>query len=267
MPDALPSSAGRHLFGTDPEAYATGRPGYPAALYDVLVERCGLGPGTATLEIGPGGGQATAELLARGAAPLVAVEPDAALAAYVARRFGAAVRVVPARFEQAELPAGAFDLAVAATASHWLEQDVALRRIADVLRSGGWWASWWNVHDDPRQPDALHDALQPLLGGLPHSRPGGAVDLDAFALDEPARVADLERTGAFTDIAVTRLRWSLALDPARARALFATFSPLLARPPDERERLLDGIADVVAQRFDGRLERAVVTPLYIARRR
>lgn len=74
--DATRAALGRRIFGTDSEGYAEGRPGYPTELFDHLVAVCGLGPGTATVEIGPGAGQATVELLERGATRLMLVEPD-----------------------------------------------------------------------------------------------------------------------------------------------------------------------------------------------
>lgn len=110
-------------------------------MYELLTERCGLQAGTATLEIGPGSGLAMRRLLALGAEPLVAVEPDERLAAYLAERVradGGSVDVRIGAFEDVELPAAAFDLVASATAFHWLDQRVALAKVGRVLRPGGW---------------------------------------------------------------------------------------------------------------------------------
>jgi SAM-dependent methyltransferase len=64
--------------------YDRARPGYPAALFDDLVELTGIGPGSRVLEIGSGTGQATGPLAERGCR-VVAVELGPRLAA-VARR-------------------------------------------------------------------------------------------------------------------------------------------------------------------------------------
>src|SRR5579859_5881772 len=74
---------GRRLFGYDPSSYAAARPDYPAGLYDRLVERCGLRPGMPVFEVGAGTGLATRRLLELGASPLVAIEPDPTLAAFL----------------------------------------------------------------------------------------------------------------------------------------------------------------------------------------
>ena len=76
-------SFGRQAFGADPAGYDASRPDYPDWVFETLVERCGLAPGCAAFEVGAGTGKATRRVLALGADPLVAVEPDARLAAYL----------------------------------------------------------------------------------------------------------------------------------------------------------------------------------------
>lgn len=265
MSDSAPTP--QRVFGTDPEQYASGRPGYPDQIFETLTARCGLAPGTPTLEVGPGAGQATAELLARGASPLTVVEPDPALAAYLRRRFGDRLEVANVRFEDFQPVAGSFRLAASATAWHWVEQETGIPTIAHALAPGGWWASWWTLHDDPDTPDALHDALEPILGSLtPLECPNSTDRPLSFALDRDARLADLAGTGAFDIPHMDVVPWTLGLDSERARALFATFSPVLALPPTEREQVLDRIADVLECRFEGRFDRTCVTILYTAQR-
>jgi hypothetical protein len=50
---------------------------------------------------------------------------------------GLAVDVRVAAFEDASLPNGSFDLAVAATSFHWIDQHSGLRAVANLLRPGG----------------------------------------------------------------------------------------------------------------------------------
>jgi len=265
---AIGREDGRRLFGLDPDAYATGRPGYPAKVFEILTTRCGLAPGVPTLEIGPGAGQATAELLARGASPLVAVEPDPGLAAYVTARFGDSVDVVQSTFEDAQLAAESFRLATAATSWHWVDQAPGLDSVARALEPGGWWAVWWSVFHDPDEPDALHAALDPLLEPLgAHVLPGRDGSTSGFVLDREARLGDIDATDAFEDTRADEIRWPLALDPARTRALFATYSPILALAPPERERVLSEIERIVAVQLGGHVERRCLTVIYTARRR
>src|SRR5262249_20873778 len=109
----------RRLFGGDPAGYDEARPDYPDRVYEILTSRCGLGPGTATLEIGPGTGLATRRLLSLGANPLVAVEPDERLATHLQAMIDAPGRSVEIRvgpFEEVDLPSKRFDLVTSATA-------------------------------------------------------------------------------------------------------------------------------------------------------
>ena len=47
---------GRQAFGDDPANYDAARPGYPAWVFSTLREACGVGAGSAVLEIGAAGG-------------------------------------------------------------------------------------------------------------------------------------------------------------------------------------------------------------------
>src|SRR5262249_28261601 len=147
---------GRTVFGRAAASYAEGRPGYPERVYEILRDRCGVGPTSRVVEIGPGTGQATERLVASGAT-VTAVEPSEDLASLLRARV-ARIDVVVSTFEDAELLQGTCDLVVSATAFHWVDPDVALPKIAAILRPGGWLALWWNVFGDPDEPDAFHDA-------------------------------------------------------------------------------------------------------------
>lgn len=155
-----PISSHGQTFGNDAATYHRYRPGYPDALFAVLRDHCGLAPGVAGFEIGAGTGQATRVLLREGVDPLTAIEPDARLAAFIADdadrdgHSGALdLRVEP--FEDTVLENGAFDLGMASTSLHWLDQASALRKAAMALRPGGWWAAWWSMYGDPRDRDAF----------------------------------------------------------------------------------------------------------------
>ena len=122
------------------------------------------GHGKSLFEIGPGTGTATRRLLELGARPLIAIEPDPNLAAYLRKSDrDAALQVMVSTFEEAALDESAFDLGVCATAFHWLEEDSALAKVARLLRPGGWWAMVWNVFGDCSRPDPFHDATKCCL--------------------------------------------------------------------------------------------------------
>jgi len=254
---------GRQAFGNDPGGYDTARPAYPDWVFEVLCKRCGLNPKVAVFEIGPGTGTATRRLLELGANPLVAVEPDNRLANFLREAIAdAALTVVNSTFEEAVLPEAGFDLGLSATSFHWLDEDLALAKVAKLLRPGGWWAMVWNVFGDQNRPDPFHEATKLLLEG-PVSPSAGAGDVP-FALDARARLAALERTHAFNSIEYQTRPWSLVLDPDQTIALYATYSNINIRL--DREAVLAELGRVARDEFHGRVVRNMVTSLYVARR-
>ena len=111
----------RAIYGNDAPGYDAGRPDYPAEVYEILAARCGLRAGASVVEIGPGTGLVTRRLVAADAR-VVAVEPDQNMAAHLAAAVSSDVEIIPRTFDQAPLPHDRFDLAVAATSFHWVDQ-------------------------------------------------------------------------------------------------------------------------------------------------
>jgi SAM-dependent methyltransferase len=262
---SLDRSFGREAFGVDPANYHSARPPYPAVTWEALWLRAGLRAGIDVLEIGAGTGLATAPLLSHQPARLVAIEPDLRLADFMRGNIAdARLQLLAQPFESIDLPAASFDLVASATAFHWLEAVPALRRIHGLLRPGGSVALWWNVFGDPGRPDPFHEATLHLFEGWPRSLSDGGTSRP-HALDSEARVRELI-DGGFVPDSPQFLEWQLGLDPAGVRRLYATYSPVAALPPADRQRLLDSLAEIAARRFAGYVERNMTTVVYTARR-
>ena len=266
MQTATPKLArefGRRAFGGDPAGYHGARPEYPEWVYETLTSRCGLHPGAAVFEIGAGTGTATRRLLELGGDPLVAIEPDPRLAEFLrANNPDEALTVRVSPFEDVVLEDAAFDLGVSATAFHWLDETPALARIAALLRPRGWWAAMWNEFGDDSRPDPFHDATHELLGAP--TGPSAGDRGVPFALDFEARLAALNRSGAFDLVEHKTSRWTLALDAAQTMALYATYSNVNAR--SDRDEVLAELGRIAREDFGDRVIRNMVTSLYIARR-
>jgi SAM-dependent methyltransferase len=265
MRPRLDRSVGRDFFGLDPETYDAVRPGHPDEVYDVLRDRCGLAPGSKVLEMGPGTGKATRRLLDLGAGPLVAIEPDPALADYLRTAFGDRVEVRVTTLEDAELEPGEYDLAAAASAFHWVEEDAGLEKLRGTVRPRGWVALWWTSFGDELRPDPFSRALDPLFEDIPHGPSGPSEGRPPFARDAEHRLAALAKAG-FDEPAHLDVRWSREWDTSGIRGLYSTFSPLSVLEPERRNEFLDSVARVAEVEFGGRVERPLVTSLYTARR-
>lgn len=253
------------LFGADPEKYDRARPGHPERVYEILVERCSLRPGTCVLEIGPGTGQATRRLLDLGADPLVAIEPNDDLARYLARSIGDRVEIRATPLEDALLLESSFDLAAAASSFHWVNEPVGLGAVWRALRPDGWIALWWTLFGEGGLPDAFIRATSPLLEGLDSSPTQGEPGRPPHALDAEARVGALVATG-FADVSHELARWEATWDTEGIRALYGTFSPILRLEAARTNEILDEIARIAAHQFGGRVSRTLTTSLYTARK-
>jgi SAM-dependent methyltransferase len=262
---------GRRLFGSDVEAYDEGRPGHPPRVYEILERRCGLGPGARVLEIGPGTGQATRRLVDLGAG-VVAVEPDARLAGHLRSITG--VSVVEETLEGATLPRGRFDLAVAASSFHWVDERRGLKQVAAALRPGGWVALWWTLFGDDERPSPFQDALHRALDDLYRMRgveqeespsAGAGSGRPMHALDVEARTAALEAAG-FERLEHDEIPWTHAWTTSGIRALYASFSPIIRLDDETRAAALETVASTAERDFGGHVELPLLTSIYTARR-
>ena len=262
--------ARRATFDRSVDDYDAGRPPYPARVFELLEELGALSRDTRVLEIGPGTGQATAELLAR-ARTVTAVELGAGLADRLrAKLADAALTVTVGAFESVELPVAGFDLVAAATSFHWVPEG-SVARCADLLAPDGWLAVWWTVFGDASRPDPFHDALLPILA----AEAPEVLDADGarptihlpHALDTPARIAEIDGSGRFGEVHREEIRWTGRHDRAQLRALFGSFSPWLALDAERRTRTLDAMDALARDEFGGVVERPYVTAVFAAPRR
>ena len=255
------------LFDRGSQDYQEGRPGYPDGVFRLLQERCGLRSGCRVLEIGPGPGQATLPILALGA-QVTAVEPGPTLARRLSEQAGSAdLLVIVARFEEAVIPEAQFDLAVSATAFHWVRPAVGLAKAAAALRDHGWLALWWTVFSDELRPDPFFDALQPILRRKAPELYAQGVVMLGYAVDVAARIAEIDSVGLYGPVHCETVRWEGHHSPAEIRRLYSTFSTWLALPEQQRSELLDDVEHLAREEFGGVVTRPYQTLVYLAQRR
>ena len=267
MPEAINEQEGRSLFGHDPNNYDAIRPPYPEEIFEFLITRGALHPRTSTLEIGAGNGLATRRLLDYGADPLTVIEPDQRFSPLLRGILGSypvESHLIVSSFEDAELSHGAYDLAVAATAFHWIRASSGLAKIAQALKPHGYVALWWNVFGDPNREDPFHEATKPILQNLSNS-PSDPPNTLPFALDTDARVRDFSNTGIFEEPEYAAFRWTLLLNAQQVGSLYATFSSISRLPDDQRKVILEQLVKIAEREFGGSVRRNMVSPIYLAR--
>jgi len=173
--------------------------------------------------------------------------------------------VRPTTLEDAGLETDEYDLAAAASAFHWVEEDAALGKLRAALRPGGWIAIWWTSYGDEVEPDAFSRALDPLFRDIPHGLSGPSGGRPPFARDAERRLGALSNAG-FEVPEHDETRWVREWDAQGIRGLYSTFSPIGVLDPERRKALLDTVARIAEEDFGGHVERQLVTSLYTARK-
>ncbi|HEX5440378.1 MAG TPA: class I SAM-dependent methyltransferase [Ktedonobacterales bacterium] len=243
--------------------YDAVRPGYPVELYDDIRALSGVPDGGDILEIGCGTGQATLPLAQRGY-HICCVELGSELAT-IARHNLAAYPNVEVRvgaFESEPLPEAAFDLVVSATAFHWVAPE-SYPKLARVLRPQGAIALFWNKHIAGAVDGGFFDRIQPIYR---EHVPEFAGDWNGLpSADElPDETAALAATGLFGPFTVGRYPWVARYDAMAYLNQLNTYSDHLALPADRRQRLHDGIANMIDGEFGGQITKQYIAVLYVA---
>jgi SAM-dependent methyltransferase len=250
----------RLSFNEVPEIYDEIRPGYPAQLYELLFEMVPSEP--EILEVGPGTGQATKDLLARGAS-VHAVEIGPATAAKLRSKFPSdRLRVSVGDFEELELPAASADCLFSATAYHWISPAAQTDRPASLLRAGGVVAIVDLIQVASSVDRGFFDVVQPIYEryGEGHQGPPAATREN---VDPPIRKA-VEEDGRFHQVVARRWDWDQTYTASEYRKLMLSYSVTQMMSEADRNCLLDDIESFINQRFDGEITRPLVATLTTA---
>ena len=230
MPDAADP---RLSFDQAAEIYDEIRPTYPAALFDSLFEL--LPPRPTILEVGPGTGQATRDLLRRGAL-VHAIEIGSGMAAKLRANLPSTdLLVTVGDFERVAVPARSLDAVFSATAYHWVAPAAQLARPAAILKPGGVLAivdlNQVNSPDDA----GFFAAVQPIYDryGQGHTGPPAPA---RDSVDPPIRQA-LSCDTRFRHVQVRCYDWNQTYTAAAYRSLMLSYSGTQMMQPEDREGL------------------------------
>ena len=211
--DLHPATRG---FGLAADAYERGRPDYPAAAIEWLVDRLDLRPGRTVVDLAAGTGKLTRLLVPTGA-DVIAIEPIAEMRAKIE-----GARVLAGTAEAIPLEDASVDAVTAAQAFHWFRAEEALAEIHRVVRPGAGLALVWNVRDESNPLHAAASALlQPLERDVPrrHRRDWCEV---------------VDATGLFTPCERTTFAHEQLVDEDGFVERFTSISFVAAAPADVR---------------------------------
>jgi SAM-dependent methyltransferase len=239
-------------FAPHADAYARGRPGYPAALVPRL-QALGIGDGATVADLGAGTGQSCEVLLATGAR-VIAVEPNAPMRAHAAARFAHEPRfsVVAGRAEATSLADASIDHVAAMQALHWFDAAPTRAELRRILRPGGRVVLVWNTRAQTtpfmRDLEAMIRRFAPTYEQLGHVGDARRANVDAFF-----------GAGAYTHEPIAHQH---ALDRDGFFDLLGSISYLPARGTDAHAALVLAAGDLLAAHGDA-VTIEYVTDVYV----
>lgn len=132
-------------FDTVASTYEKLRPGYVKELYQTLLDYIPIDENSHVVEVGSGGGQATAPILTTGC-QLTAVECGEQFSELLKNKFKAYQKfsVITGKFEDTVFENNAFDLVFSASAFHWVPERIGYEKVFAMLKSGGAFARFAN---------------------------------------------------------------------------------------------------------------------------
>jgi SAM-dependent methyltransferase len=256
----------RSTFNSVVQDYDAIRPGYPEELVGDVFSFAALPPNPRCLEIGCGTGQATLPFARHGCA-ILCLDIGEQLLARAAEKLRPypAVRFQKAAFEDWSPEPEPFDLFFSATAFHWVPPEIGYPKAAQVLRSGGTLALFWNVHPPEKREgffvevDELYRRYHP--GWVEPGKRKAKISPD------PSITQAIDATGLFGAVDTRVYPSPREYSTEQYIQLINTFSDHLAIPEKERFALYSGIADLIERRYAGKVIKNAQTELFLARRR
>jgi SAM-dependent methyltransferase len=236
----------RLVFGEVAELYDSYRPSYPPALVDDLVAMAGLDGGHAVLEVGAGTGKATVLFAQRGI-PVVAIEPNAEMAAVARRNVSGfdQVTVEEADFEDWQPHGRRFPLVISGQAWHWVTPEVGYAKAHDVLMETGVLAAFWNrvAWEQADVREVLTDVYARVGAGLSVDGPMHPANADAdVSADWDGEVA---AAAGLDGAEVRHYEWPQRYTAAGYVGLLGTASEVRLLDEDRREAFLAAVAHAI----------------------
>lgn len=185
------------------------------------------------LEIGAGTGLLT-RLLAERVNHVLAIEPDERMRAVLSAS-APGVDVQAGQAEELPTASSTFDVVIAASAWHWVDEQRAVPEVARVLRPGGRLALVWNG------PDRSVDWMRSLWAGGIVFSPEEKDDLDQRRRSR--HVVNMEAAGPspFHPPETSLFRWTKPMTRQDLVALSATYSAIITMDDAAREHHLDAM--------------------------
>ena len=244
----MPAMEGLHwTFDTVASAYEKLRPGYVKELYETIYRYIPIDAHSNVVEVGSGGGQATAPILKTGCR-LTAVEYGAQFSELLKDKFREYPNfsVITGNFEETELAHDTYDLIFSASAFHWIPEQSGYEKVYAMLKKGGAFARFANhPFRDINRPDltAAIDELYRKYYDAYHGRVSSAPK--EYTADDAQARAELALQYGFTDVKSFLFRRVRAFTADEYVSLLSTYSDHIAMDDAHRIPFFDGVRKAI----------------------
>jgi SAM-dependent methyltransferase len=253
----------RHWYSPAAEAYQQARPRYPRELINRVVELTQISADSVLLEVGCGPAIATPAFAALGCR-MVCVEPNPDFYHLAGKTCASYpnVELQNCSFEEWELQPQKFDAVLAASSFHWVSPEIGYPKAVAALRPEGHLILLWNKELQPRyevyqQLSAVYQTHAPDL-----SRPYEDSAAQAAILNELGQMAI--ESGYFKDRVSEHMQVEVTYSIDQYLLLLNTYSPHLKLEPTQKQRLFEGLRQVL-ERSGDTIQLSYVSAFDIAR--
>ena len=249
----------RLAFDNAAEIYDAARPSYPPELFDELFGL--LPPKPYIVEVGPGTGKATKDLLARGAS-VHAIEIAPAMATRLRANLPSErLRISVGDFESMDIESGA-DAVFSATAYHWISPSAQTDRPAKILRLKGLMAIVELIQVESPDDLGFFAAVRPVYEryGQGHTGPPAP----SRETVDPTLRAVLEDDLRFGPVTVRKWDWNQTYTSQGYVNLKLSDSGTQLMDEQSRRGLLADMEAFIQTEFGGHVTRPLVVTLTTA---
>lgn len=218
-------------FGAVADEYNRLRPGPSDEALDWLIPE----DTSDVLEIGAGTGILT-RLLAERVAHVTAVEPDERMRG-VLEAGDARVQVLAGHAEELPAATSSYDVVIASSAWHWVDEERAVPEVARVLRPSGRLSLVWSG------PDRSVDWMRSLWAGGIVFSPEEQEDVDSHRRQRHAVNVGIGGQSPFREPETALFRWIRPMTKADLIALATTYSTVITMDEAARGQHLSSMAE------------------------
>lgn len=234
-------------FDTAASLYEKMRPGYVDELYKVLFDYISIDENSNVVEIGSGGGQATAPVLKTGC-KLIAVEYGEQFSELLREKFKEyqGFSVMTGKFEDMVFEDYSVDLVFSASAFHWVPEKIGYEKVYAMLKSGGAFARFANHPDRDKGNPALAEEINRLYDEYYHKFYNTKQQKRLGYTEEQAKTrAMIAEEYGFTDIRYFLFHRERVFTAEEYVKLLGTYSDHIAIDEEIRKKFFSGIEEAI----------------------